>query len=290
MKNKVMLILGVSILLVCNISLSEELYIETRYKRITQEMEIQNQESIKHETEGKFAISDSSKNLYVYQNLANAFIGEINKNNPLTEKELEQFFNEKYAPFLDLHKLREEGTSITLALESFYNQKELDEESFYNKKIKQTSLIRVFPSFQQWRKMLSAYQSPNGKKQMNVVKELQSPEQYYKEYGQYYAEGASIEKLQKRMLEQNNINLDDLRNNFQSKNLSLREFRIIDDVGALITDVALIRRIRADLQGNNPDRLENFQKWLYEREKNNSNRLSKVGIDVKNLDLSPIYP
>jgi len=285
-----MLILGVSILLVCNISLSEELYIETRYKRITQEMEIQNQESIKHETEGKFAISDSSKNLYVYQNLANAFIGEINKNNPLTEKELEQFFNEKYAPFLDLHKLREEGTSITLALESFYNQKELDEESFYNKKIKQTSLIRVFPSFQQWRKMLSAYQSPNGKKQMNVVKELQSPEQYYKEYGQYYAEGASIEKLQKRMLEQNNINLDDLRKNFQSKNLSLREFRIIDDVGALITDVALIRRIRADLQGNNPDRLENFQKWLYEREKNNSNRLSKVGIDVKNLDLSPIYP
>jgi len=253
-------------------------------------MEIQNQESIKHETEGKFAISDSSKNLYVYQNLANAFIGEINKNNPLTEKELEQFFNEKYAPFLDLHKLREEGTSITLALESFYNQKELDEESFYNKKIKQTSLIRVFPSFQQWRKMLSAYQSPNGKKQMNVVKELQSPEQYYKEYGQYYAEGASIEKLQKRMLEQNNINLDDLRKNFQSKNLSLREFRIIDDVGALITDVALIRRIRADLQGNNPDRLENFQKWLYEREKNNSNRLSKVGIDVKNLDLSPIYP
>ena len=219
MKNKVMLILGVSILLVCNISLSEELYIETRHKRITQEMEIQNQESIKHETEGKFAISDSSKNLYVYQNLANAFIGEINKNNPLTEKELEQFFNEKYAPILDLHKLREEGTSITLALESFYNQKELDEESFYNKKIKQTSLIRVFPSFQQWRKMLSAYQSPNGKKQMNVVKELQSPEQYNKEYGQYYAEGASIEKLQKRMLEQNNINLDDLRKNFQSKNL-----------------------------------------------------------------------
>jgi hypothetical protein len=290
MKNVLVLLIISSILLIYNINFSEEPYIGTHYKKVTKEMETKYQELIKREMKGKFTVSYDSKNTYIYQSLSNAYIQEIMKKNPLSEKEMKQFFNEKLAPYLNLNQIREEGTSMTLAFESFYHQKDLDEEAFYKKKIEPTALIRIFPSFQRWKRMLISYQSPNAKRQYTFIKELKSPEQYYKEWGQYYNFGAFLDKLNKRMLEQNNINLDNLRKNLLNKNIPLEEHRLIDDISGSITYIAMIRRIRADLQGNEPERLENFKKWLDKEEQNNISLLRKFDIIVENLNLKPIYP
>jgi hypothetical protein len=211
------------------------------------------------------------------------------KKNPSTEKEIEQHFH-KVFPKDYIPQLREEGTSMTLAFESFYNQKEMNEETFYKKKIEPTTLKRAFPTQHQWKQMLINYKDSNMKDQLRIIRESKTSDDLYKELGKYYSDGVFMEKLPLLILEQNNINIDEMKKNMKNMDLSPREQRYIDDVGALITNIAMIRRIRSDLEGNNPERLENFKKWLDEQETRDTGRLNKLGINVDDLDLSPIYP
>jgi hypothetical protein len=179
---------------------------------------------------------------------------------------------------------------MTLAFEAFYNQKEIDAESFYKKKIEPTTLKRVFPTLQKWNKMLITYKETNLKDQyLSRIKDMKTSDQLYKEWGKYYSDGAFSGKTSKQILEQNNININDIKENMK-KNLSPWELRYIDDAGDLITNIAMIRRVRADLEGNDPERLENFKKWLDEQENRDTGRLRKIGIDVNKLNLEPIYP
>jgi hypothetical protein len=286
---KIYLFLFLFLLYVNNISFTDETYIGTKYTRVTKEMEIQKWESIKIETQGKFTISDSTKNLYVYQIFSNAFLSELMKKNPPSEKEIEQFFHKAFPPDY-ITQLREEGTSMTLAFESFYNQKDLDEDSFYKKIIEPSTLKRVFPTLQQWKKMLINYKDTILKDQLRIIRESKTSDQLYKEWGRYYSDGAFMEKIPQQIIEQNNININDMKKNIKNMNLSPRELRIIDDVGGLITNIAMTRRIRADLEGNDPERLADFKKWLDEQESRDTERLSKFGIDIDKLNLAPIFP